>query len=108
MTRLLQTYPIGYEGPDESYWAMGTGPELYEPLQAVSDKFVDSELEYLWKHQSAAQFASDLAEAIGEQPRIDALAAALRHGTAQEVRQQLEAIFTRYWDARVRRPDYRR
>jgi hypothetical protein len=106
--RPLQTYPIGYEGPDEGYWAMGTGPELYEPLQPVSDDFVDAELEYLWKHQSAHQFASDLAEAIGEQPRLDALAAALRHGTAQEVRSELEAIFTRYWDARVRHPDYRR
>jgi hypothetical protein len=106
--RTIQTYPIGYEGPDESYWAHGTGPELYEPPQPPDESFVDAELEYLWKHQSAAQFASDLAEAIGEQPRLDALAAALRHGTAQEVRQQLEAIFTRYWDARIRHPDYRR
>ena len=104
----LQTYPIAYEGPDESYWAHGTGPELFEPAPPVDESFIDAELEYLWKHQSAAQFASDLAEAIGEQPRLDALAAALRNGTAQEVRRELEAIFTRYWDAQVRKPDYRR
>jgi hypothetical protein len=104
----IQTYPIGYEGPDEGYWVHGTGPELFDPPQSVSDDYVDAELEYLWKHQNSAQFAADLAEAIGEQPRLDALAAALRHGTAQEVRQNLEAIFTRYWDSRIRNPDYKR
>ena len=98
---------MGYEGPDVGYYAHGTGPELYDPAPPIDEQFVDGELEYLWKHQSAEQFQHDLEEAIGE-TRLVGLAKVLRHGTAQEVRREIEAIFTRYWDARIRTPGYER
>ena len=92
----MRTDDLGYEA---AYIPMYPPPP--------SDGYEDSELEYLWKHQNPEAFRRDLDEALGNSDTTK-LAAALRHGTAQEVRREIEAIFTRYWDARIRRPGYER
>ena len=73
----------------------------------MNNEYVESELEYLWKHQSGYDFRQYLDEALANEGTAK-LAEALRHGTAQDVRRELEAIFTRYWDARIRAQYYER
>lgn len=66
-----------------------------------TDQMVDDELDWLWAHQADDFFRRDLDEALANEDTTT-LAHKLRDGTAQDVRAEIEAIFTKYWEPRIR------